>query len=56
MRERERGLTDNWLIQSGWARLIWSQVDESVIDPDTIPDAVRSYNVDILDGTPYYHG
>ena len=24
-----------------------------MIDPDTIPDAVTSYNVDILDGTPY---
>ena len=26
--------------------------DESVSDPDTIPDAVKSYNVHILDGTP----
>ena len=49
---RERGQTDNWLIQSVWAGLIWSQGDESVIDLDTIPDAVRSYNVDILDGRP----
>ena len=41
------------LIQSGWAGLIWSQGDESVIGPDTIPDVVRSYNVDILDDTLY---
>ena len=46
---RERGLTDNWLIQSGWAGLIWTLGNESVIDPDTIPDSVRSYNVDIPD-------
>ena len=28
--------------------------DESMIEPDTIPDAVRSYNVDIPDERPYY--
>ena len=28
--------------------------DESVIDPDAIPDAVRSYNVDIPDGRPCF--